>query len=147
MWTSDRNEKLTDGIHGNNAVGGVAEGPGPGQVLRTHSEDVGESLHQARDLDLQRVEEGTVDSGPVFAVHLLSLDPVAQDRATIILRLMPGDVGSARRHLMDSGGVGSIWRIWGLGVSDFTLGKKRRRYGSQCVILDITTRCCQSKKE
>lgn len=111
MSTSDRAKKLTDGVHGDNAVSGLAEGPGPSQVLGTHSEDVGESLHQASDLHLQRVKEGAVDSGPVFTVHLLSLNPVAQDRATIILWLMPGDVGSACRHLVDSGGVGSVGRI------------------------------------
>lgn len=111
MSTSDRTKKLTDGVHGDNAIGGLAEGPRPSQVLCTHPEDVGESFHQAGNLHLQRVEEGAVDSGPVFAVHLLSLDPVAQDWATIILRLVPGDVGGAGRHLMDSGGVGSIGRI------------------------------------
>lgn len=37
--------KLTDGVHGNDAVGGLAEWPRPSQVLGTYSEDVGESLH------------------------------------------------------------------------------------------------------
>lgn len=105
--------KLTDGVHGNDAVAGLAEGSGPGQVLSTHSEDVGESLHQAGDLHLQRIEEGPVHSGPVFAVHLLPLDPVAQDRTAVILRLVPGDVGTARCDLVDSGSVGSVGRIWG----------------------------------
>lgn len=107
--------KLTDGVHGNDAVAGLAEGSGPGQVLSTHSEDVGESLHQAGDLHVQRVEEGPVHSGPVFAVHLLPLDPVAQDRTAVILRLVPGDVGTACRDLVDSGSVGSVRRIWGGG--------------------------------
>lgn len=103
--------KLTDGVHGDDAVCGLTEGPGPGQVFGTHSEDVGESLHQASDLHIQRVEEGSVHSGPVFAVHLLPLDPVAQDRAAVVLWLMPGDVGGACCHLMDSGSVGSVRRI------------------------------------
>lgn len=122
MKMSDWNETLTDGVHGDGAVSGLAERPGPGQVLSTHSEDVGESLHQAHHLHVQRVEQDAVDSGPVFAVHLLPLDPVAQDRAAVILRLVPRDVGGARRHLVDSGGVGSIGRIWGVGVeSDLML--------------------------
>lgn len=107
----NKSTKLTDGIHGNGAVGGLAEGPRPGQVFGTHSEDVSKTLMQAGDLHPQRVQEGPVDSGPVFAVHLLPLDPVAQDWAAIILRFMPGDVGAARRHLVDSGGVGRIGRI------------------------------------
>lgn len=110
-WPLTGVKKLTYCVHGDRAVGGLTEGSGPGQVLSTYSEDVGEPLHQAGDLHLQRVEQGTIDSGPVFAVHLLSLDPVAQDRAAVILRLVPGDVGTARRHLVDSRGVGSIRRI------------------------------------
>lgn len=104
---------LTDGVHGEGAVCGLAEWPGPRQVLSTHSEDVGETLHQAGDLHVQRVEEGTVHSGPVFAVHFLPLYPVAQDWAAVVLRLVPGDVRRAGRHLVDSGGVGSIGRVWG----------------------------------
>lgn len=103
--------QLTDGIHGSGAVAGLAEWPRPSKVLGTHSKNVDESLHQASNLHLQRVEEGPVHSGPVFAVHLLPLDPVAQDRAAIILGLVPGNVGAACRHLMDSGGVGSIRRV------------------------------------
>ena len=109
--TSDWTITLTDGVHGDDAVSGLAEGPGTSQVFSTHSEDVGESLHQAGDLHLQRVEEGAVDTGPVFAVHLLPLDPVAQDGAAVVLRLVPGDVGAGRCHLVDSGGVGSVRRI------------------------------------
>lgn len=102
---------LTDGVHGDRAVGGLAEGSGSGQVLRTHPEDVGESLHQAGDLHVQGVEQRPVDSGPVLAVHLLPLDPVAQDGAAVVLGLVPGDVGGARRHLVHSGGVGSVGRV------------------------------------
>ena len=102
---------LTDGVHGDGAVSGLAEWPRPSQVLSAHSENIGESLHQAGNLDVQRVEESAIHSGPVFAVHLLPLDPVAQDRASVVLWLMPGDVGGARRHLVDSRGVGSIRRI------------------------------------
>lgn len=99
---------LTDSIHGGGAVTGLAEGPGPSQVLGTHSEYVGETLHQVADLDPQRVDEGAVHSCPVFAVHLLPFNPVAQDWTSIIFGFMPGEVGGARRHLMDSGSVGSI---------------------------------------
>lgn len=108
MWTFGLNTILTDSIHSSGAVTGLAEGPGPSQVLSTHSEYVGETLHQIADLDLQRVDEGTVHSCPVFTVHLLPLNPVAQDWTSIIFRLMPGEAGGARRHLMDSGSVGSI---------------------------------------
>lgn len=108
---TNRFGELTDSVHGNDAVSGLTEGPGPSQVLSTNSEDVGESLHQASYLHFQRVEESTVNSGPVFAVHLLPLNPVAQDGAAIVLRLMPGDFGRDCCHLMDSGGVGSIRRI------------------------------------
>lgn len=80
---------LTDSIHGGGAVTGLAEGPGPSQVLSTHSEYIGETLHQVADLDLQRVEEGTVHSCPVFTVHLLPFNPVAQDRTSIIFGLIP----------------------------------------------------------
>ncbi len=113
MLASNKRKKLTDGVHGDCAVSGLTEWPGPGQVLCAYSEDVGKSLHQASDLHFQRVEQGTVDSGPVFAVHLFSLDPVAQDRAAVILWLVPGDVGTACCHLVDSGGVRSVRRIWG----------------------------------
>lgn len=102
---------LTDGVHGDGAVGGLAERPGPGQVLGTDSKDVSETLHQASHLHIQRVEEGTIHSGPVFAVHFLPLYPVAQDRAAVVLRLVPGDVSGAGRHLVDSRCVGSIRRI------------------------------------
>lgn len=53
-----------------------------------------------------------VHSGPVLAAHLLPLDPVAQNGATVVLGLMPGDVGGAGGHLMDSGSVGGIRRLW-----------------------------------
>lgn len=102
---------LTDFIHGDNAIGRITEGPGASQILSTDPEDVGQALHQASHLHLERVEEGSVDSGPVFAVHLLPLDPVTQDGASIVLWLMPGDVRGACRHLVDSGSVGSIRRI------------------------------------
>lgn len=95
FYTSLLQSTLTDGIHGYGAVCGVTEGPGSSQVLCTYSEDVGESLHQPRDLHIKGVDEGPVHSGPVFAVHLLPLNPVAQNWATVILWLMPGDVGGA----------------------------------------------------
>ena len=119
--TSDRTTSLTDCIHGDSAVRWLAEGPGPGQVLSTHSENVGESLHQASDLHLQGVEEGPVHAGPVFTIHLLPLYPVAQNRTPIVFWLVPGDLRRACGHLMDSGSVRSIRRIWdGTRVSNFS---------------------------
>lgn len=99
---------LTDSIHGGGAVTGLTEGSRPSQVLSTHSEYIGETLHQVADLHLQRVDEGAVHSRPVFTVHLLPFNPVTQDWTSIIFGFMPGEVGGARRHLMDSGSVGSI---------------------------------------
>lgn len=103
--------KLTNGVHGDGAIGGLAEGSGPSQVLGTNSEYVRQSLHQAANLDLQGVEKGPVDSGPVFAVNLLALNPVAQDGTTIVLGLVPRDVSTTCCHLMHTGSVGSIRRI------------------------------------
>lgn len=99
---------LTDSIHGNGAVTGFTEWPGPSQVLSTHAEYIGETLHKVADLDLQGVDEGPVHSGPVFTVYLLPFNPVAQDWASIIFGFMPGEVGGACCHLMDSGSVGSV---------------------------------------
>lgn len=81
--------KLTDWIHYNYRISWGTEFSRASKILSTNSEDINQAFHKALNLECQGVEKIAVHSGPVLAIDLTSLNPVAQDRTAIVLRFMP----------------------------------------------------------